>query len=440
MPVRRAIASGNWSSTSTWFGGVLPENGDTVAASGFTVTIDQDVTIGGVNNPDVTAGSFVSGQWYRITSVGTTNFNSIGASANAVGVIFQATGVGSGTGVATALATITTAAIAAASAAAGGGFTITTARAFSADVRAGTTTCLTVTGTSSVTWTGQNFVAGTVSGAVGVVNNATDGTIYISSATLSGSTTSITTIAFNNASSGTVIFSSCSITGTNTLHNTASGTVNIDASTFTPTIGNSPLCVNSGAGTFSVSGSTITGGIGSFSIAINNNTANGTLLISGSILTGGTAVGGLAVSNISTGDCSITSSTLTASNFASAFSGSNISANVTIQGSQYDAENGHVAVYCTRYRIGTTPSLMQYRKALHGSSTFLTLYTADFGVFGNPAQTDVRSGVSYGDGGLTGTCAVPAAGSVALGVPVDNTTGSAVLTPSAVQAALLPLL
>jgi hypothetical protein len=83
---------------------------------------------------------------------------------------------------------------------------------------------------------------------------------------------------------------------------------------------------------------------------------------------------------------------------------------------------------------------MQYRKALDGSSTFLTLYTADFGVFGNPAVTDVRSGVTYADGGLTGTCAVPAAGSVALGVPVDNTTGSAVLTPSAVQAALLPLL
>lgn len=45
-----------------------------------------------------------------------------------------------------------------------------------------------------------------------------------------------------------------------------------------------------------------------------------------------------------------------------------------------------------------------------------------------PAVTDVRSGVSYNAGNLTGTCAVPAANSVAAGVAVDNTVGTAVLT------------
>jgi hypothetical protein len=435
MPVRRAIANGNWSSTSTWFGGVLPGNGDTVAAGGFNIVCDVDILIGGANNPSVNAGSFVSGQFYRVTEVGTTNFTSIGASANAVGIVFQATNVGSGTGVATALATITTAAIAAASAAAGGGFTITTARAFSADVRAGTTPCLTVTGTTDVTWTGTNFVGGSIVGAPAVLNNATSGTIYISSATIAGFSTS-QTIAFNNASSGTVSFSSCSITGSNCLYNTSSGTINVDGSTFTNNLGNSALCVNSGTGVFSVTGSTVTGGNGTSATTINNNTPNGTLLISGSILTGGTAAGGTAVNNVSTGTCSITSSTFNASAFAAAFTGANLTANVTIQGSQYDHPNGMVAVYCAKYRIGTTPSLMQYRKALNGTSTFLTLFTPDFGVFGNPAATDVRSGVSYADGGLTGTCAVPPAGSVALGVPVDNTTGSAVLTAAAVQDAL----
>jgi fibronectin-binding autotransporter adhesin len=49
-----------------------------------------------------------------------------------------------------------------------------------------------------------------------------------------------------------------------------------------------------------------------------------------------------------------------------------------------------------------------------------------------PAASNVRSGVSYASGALTGSCAVPAAGSVALGVPVDATTGTAVLTPAAV--------
>ena len=49
---------------------------------------------------DVTAGSFVTGQYYTIREVGTTDFTLIGAVANTVGVLFQATGAGTGTGVA----------------------------------------------------------------------------------------------------------------------------------------------------------------------------------------------------------------------------------------------------------------------------------------------------------------------------------------------------
>ncbi len=48
-----------------------------------------------------TAGSFVIGETYQITTVGTTDYTLIGASANTVGVNFTATGVGAGTGTAT---------------------------------------------------------------------------------------------------------------------------------------------------------------------------------------------------------------------------------------------------------------------------------------------------------------------------------------------------
>jgi hypothetical protein len=48
----------------------------------------------------VTAGAFTVGANYLITSVGTTDFIAIGASANATGILFTATGVGSGTGTA----------------------------------------------------------------------------------------------------------------------------------------------------------------------------------------------------------------------------------------------------------------------------------------------------------------------------------------------------
>ena len=42
----------------------------------------------------VNAGSFVVGQHYSITSVGTTNFTAIGAGSNTIGIIFTATGAG----------------------------------------------------------------------------------------------------------------------------------------------------------------------------------------------------------------------------------------------------------------------------------------------------------------------------------------------------------
>ena len=48
----------------------------------------------------VTAGSFVIGTTYTILTIGTTDFTLIGASANTIGVIFTATGVGTNTGTA----------------------------------------------------------------------------------------------------------------------------------------------------------------------------------------------------------------------------------------------------------------------------------------------------------------------------------------------------
>lgn len=45
----------------------------------------------------VTTGAFVTGTYYRITTVGDTDFTAIGASANTVGVEFEATGAGGGT-------------------------------------------------------------------------------------------------------------------------------------------------------------------------------------------------------------------------------------------------------------------------------------------------------------------------------------------------------
>lgn len=56
---------------------------------------------------------------------------------------------------------------------------------------------------------------------------------------------------------------------------------------------------------------------------------------------------------------------------------------------------------------------------------------------GYPAAANVRNGTVYGQtNNVTGTCAVPPAASVALGVPVDATTGTAILTAADFRSAL----
>jgi len=73
----------------------------TLSSTGVTLdTLDESY--------DVTAGSFVIGEYYTIRTVGTTDFTAIGAVANTVGVLFQATGVGTGDGVAIDQAASTT--------------------------------------------------------------------------------------------------------------------------------------------------------------------------------------------------------------------------------------------------------------------------------------------------------------------------------------------
>jgi hypothetical protein len=107
------------------------------------------------------------------------------------------------------------------------------------------------------------------------------------------------------------------------------------------------------------------------------------------------------------------------------------------------------ALYVIKYRMSPLPTGVKTRYALNGASTYVDMFTADSANstgFVMPAITDVRNGVAYagtasiGGSGLTGTAYIPAAASVAYGVNVDATTGTACLTPAQVQAAILPLL
>jgi hypothetical protein len=57
MADRWAVANGNWSNTATWNGGTLPGTGDDVFADGWTVTINQDVTVSSLQTTERSGGT-----------------------------------------------------------------------------------------------------------------------------------------------------------------------------------------------------------------------------------------------------------------------------------------------------------------------------------------------------------------------------------------------
>ena len=80
--------------------GVLIGTYDNVPSSAQPPITNDASSIAYEQGAPTIAGSFVIGDTYLITSIGTTNFQTIGAASNTVGIHFIATGVGSGTGTA----------------------------------------------------------------------------------------------------------------------------------------------------------------------------------------------------------------------------------------------------------------------------------------------------------------------------------------------------
>lgn len=89
--------------------------------------------------------------------------------------------------------------------------------------------------------------------------------------------------------------------------------------------------------------------------------------------------------------------------------------------------------------MSSSPLAARTRFALNGTNTYVDMFTADNNL-GQANPTDVRSGVSYASGNLTGRLTIPARGTVANGVTVgpnmpftatrSGTTATATLTYS----------
>jgi hypothetical protein len=206
---------------------------------------------------------------------------------------------------------------------------------------------------------------------------------------------------------------------------------------------------SSGAGIINIVSGNVTGGSGhSYGIA---NIAGGAVNVLNGNVTGGaagtygilqTGAGSVSVTgNISASSTTIglfaNAGTVTVNGTFTALNGQNaISYSgqlVRASGSFIYSVNGTIPINAARIQLITTPTLSKTRFALDGLATYVDMYTADNTGLG-PTTNNVRSGVTYS--GMTGSLAVPLPSQVSVGVPTDNTVGTAALTPADVATAV----
>ena len=274
---------------------------------------------------------------------------------------------------------------------------------------------------SGVTLT-ANVIQGGINGQCVFFNSASPSTAAIVGSITGGAGTG--TIAVVNNSSGTL-----TVTGNSNgraFTNNSSGTLTITGNcTATGSGGSTPLLTNSWSGVVNIIGNVV-GGSGGASNGVNN-TSNGAVNITGNVTGGSAAVG---VNNTSTGLITIVGNVTAGASLVAVAS---TTATVRISGSFIYATDGFAPVSAPRIILSTTPTLAKTRYALNGAGTYVDMYTADNTGLG-PATNNVRSGVTYS--GMTGSLQVPLPSQVAVGVPTDNTVGTAALTPADVRAAL----
>ena len=178
---------------------------------------------------------------------------------------------------------------------------------------------------------------------------------------------------------------------------------------------------NTSSGIVDFTGNVI-GGSATSAVGLNNTSA-GTIIVTGNV-TGGTGSVAYGINNSSTGTAIVVGNVI-ATSATNAFVSSYANAINKISGNFINHPNGTAAIYASRYVVDPVPtnSLIQY------SNT--NMFTTDsLSAFSMPPVSAVRSGVSFANSTLTGTCKVPSANSVNIGVPVDNTVGTAFLNPT----------
>jgi hypothetical protein len=371
MALRYAVANGNWSSTATWDGGTLPTSADDVYANNFTVTVDQNVTVLSLRN---TAGApAVAGGIFVLTN---------GVSVNATG-----TGLVNNSGTTTlidfTLASPNSATITAANISGTGGNPNT----LNAVVR--------LSGTGTLTLNSNWAVNSSV---IAITDNGVFN--------LNGSGGHISTITTNPGMRISALSATLNWVGNMTL------------------VGSNTWAYISNNGLAITSTVNITGSIkGSETQTASGIFTNGVLNVTGTVSSAPISTG-TAYAISGGGGSTITVNGIIQSNTNRVLAIS--STNLLIISGQIICVNECYPISCTRTVLNNSlPTQITFQTDV--VATNKTLYEPGTAL-GNPAVTDVRNGTTYASGALTGTLKVPSASSVAVGVPVDNTTGTAIIS------------
>jgi len=381
-----------WSNAANWNGGTLPQAGDDVYADGKTITIDQDVTVATIRNTQRSGGT--NGGGFILNATRTINCTTIIGNNTASCVVFSAV--------------------------------TPNAAAINANITGGTAGGLNTvaqTGTGSLTITG-NITGGTGAHGVGL---AAAGTLNVIGNITGGVASGGQNVNGLNISVAGIVTVTGNVTGGPTVSSNHASGIGIVAG------------VNA---TLTVTG-TVSGADGGLGQNHGIDQGGGTVTVNGNVFAGGGSVNSNGLRNSSTAGV-VTVTMINGDVTASATSNgitvnANAAARLTVFGNLQCSTNGRAAVGTGIFTIHTTAAVIhRYRTQSGGSiSAERSLGTSNSTVASDfqPDEDDVREGTVYAST-RTGTLAVPPPSSVGVGVPTDNTVGTAAVTASAIRDAV----
>jgi hypothetical protein len=405
MPDKWPLANGNWSNAANWNGGPKPVAGDDVFADGRTLNVDESFTVATIRNTQRSGG----------TIGGVFNFNTAGV---------------------TATVTDPTQAV----------YLTGASNSFLISATTGTVTII-ASSAIVVSGVGSSFIGFSHTGGCNLIMTAP------SFNSLQTTSSSVGVKLISKTSSGTITLNGNLVSGNgqtaggsnDCLFTTSGNTVvNGNVSGFASGGGSgNNYGVNQSGGTLTINGNIVGGGgIGDFNRGV---LFSGTSMIINGSITGGPAGVGIVTtspSNIITGSViggtvqaiSISTAVLlsvSGSCIASATSPAIISSNAAatnIFTGPFINTNNTMAVQCVDMVLTADAST-------YWDFNDIILYSPERLAF-YPSVSDIRQGTTYADGAVSGSLAMPPTTAVIAGTPTDNTTGSAVLTPTQLQDAV----